>query len=431
MKTRNKQPLSIYIHIPFCKRKCLYCDFLSAPACAQERESYVKALLREILIQSEKCREYEVISVFFGGGTPSLLSGRQMERIMRAVKKNYDLAQNAEISMECNPATASLKKLKDYRKSGINRLSIGLQSANDRELKALGRIHNYRQFLQTYEAARTAGFTNINIDLMSALPGQTLASYEDTLQKVIDLKPEHISAYSLIIEEGTPFFERYGEETSLDLTQEANEELQSTADDYMYLPLPDEDTERKMYHRTNTLLQKAGYARYEISNFARKGYECRHNLTYWTGIDYIGFGIGAASYFQGTRYKNISDIHRYEEALEQKPLETDSTVWQDGAVRLECRRSFMPEDVAWHEEIQQLSMEEKMEEFMFLGLRLKKGVSEYVFHEKFAKTIEDVYMDVLNRLIEEGVLLRKNGYVYLSKKGTDVANYVMAQFLLA
>ena len=406
MKTRNKQPLSIYIHIPFCKRKCLYCDFLSAPACAQERESYVKALLREMIMMAETCADYEVISVFFGGGTPSLLSGGQMERIMSVVKKNYHLTQNVEISMECNPATASLEKLEAYRQSGINRLSIGLQSANDRELKALGRIHNYKQFLQTYEDARTAGFTNINIDLMSALPGQTLASYEDTLQKVLALKPEHISAYSLIIEEGTPFYERYGEEASHDLTQKVSEGLQSTTADCMYLPLPDEDTERRMYHRTNTLLQKAGYARYEISNFAKKGYECRHNLTYWTGIDYIGFGIGAASYFQGYRYKNTCDIRKYKAGIPSMP------------------------DVSWHEEIQQLSVEEKMEEFMFLGLRLKKGVSERDFYEKFAKTIEDVYPDVLNRLMEEGVLLRKNGRVYLSKKGTDVANYAMAQFLL-
>ena len=406
MKTRNKQTLSIYIHIPFCKRKCLYCDFLSAPACAQERESYVKALLREMIMMAETCADYEVISVFFGGGTPSLLSGGQMERIMSVVKKNYHLTQNVEISMECNPATASLEKLEAYRQSGINRLSIGLQSANDRELKALGRIHNYKQFLQTYEDARTAGFTNINIDLMSALPGQTLASYEDTLQKVLALKPEHISAYSLIIEEGTPFYERYGEEASHDLTQKVSEGLQSTTADCMYLPLPDEDTERRMYHRTNTLLQKAGYARYEISNFAKKGYECRHNLTYWTGIDYIGFGIGAASYFQGYRYKNTCDIRKYKAGIPSMP------------------------DVSWHEEIQQLSVEEKMEEFMFLGLRLKKGVSERDFYEKFAKTIEDVYPDVLNRLMEEGVLLRKNGRVYLSKKGTDVANYAMAQFLL-
>lgn len=402
MKTRNKQPLSIYIHIPFCKRKCLYCDFLSAPACEQERESYVKALLREIPSMAGKCREYQVISVFFGGGTPSLLSAEQIERVMNAVKKNYNLTHDAEISMECNPATAAFDTLKAYKESGINRLSIGLQSANDEELKALGRIHDYSQFLQTYEDARKAGFTNINIDLMSALPGQTIASYEETLKKVVALNPEHISAYSLIIEEGTPFYN-------------------------MELEFPDEDTEREMYYRTNSVLEKAGYNRYEISNYAKKGYECRHNLTYWTGIDYIGFGIGAASYFQGYRYKNTSDIRRYQETLMQTCLE-DEILSQ--SVMENQQASFMPESDSWHEEIGLLSVEEMIEEFMFLGLRLKKGISEHEFMEKFGKTVEEVYPNVLSRLIDEGVLIWKDHRIYLSKKGTDVANYVMAEFLL-
>lgn len=399
MKTRNRQPLSIYIHIPFCKRKCLYCDFLSAPACEQERESYVEALLREIPSMAGKCREYKVISVFFGGGTPSLLSAEQMERVMNAVKKNYNLMHDAEISMECNPATATFDTLRAYKESGINRLSIGLQSANEEELKALGRIHDYKQFLQTYEDARRAGFTNINVDLMSALPGQTLASYEETLQKVIALSPEHISAYSLIIEEGTPFYERYGENR----VNEGGQNMECTA---LYPHLPDEDTERQMYHRTGEILERAGYQRYEISNYAKEGYECRHNLTYWTGIDYIGFGIGAASYFRGYRYKNISDIRSYQQV------------------------SFMPEADMWHEEIELLSEKDLMEEFMFLGLRLKKGISEQEFKDKFGKNVGEVYQRVLSRLTEEGVLEQKNGRIYLSEKGTDVANYVMAEFLL-
>ena len=396
MKTRNKQPLSIYIHIPFCKRKCLYCDFLSTPASAQERESYVEALLREIPLMAEICRGYEIISVFFGGGTPSLLSGEQVRRIMSTVKMNYNLCTDAEISMECNPATASFDTLREYKKCGIDRLSIGLQSANDEELKALGRIHDYKQFLQTYEDARRAGFTNINIDLMSALPGQTYESYEETLKTVLALSPEHISAYSLIIEEGTPFYD-------------------------MELALPDEDTERFMYYRTNRLLQDEGYERYEISNFAKKGYECRHNLTYWTGIDYIGFGIGAASYFQGYRYKNISNIGVYKDKL--------SAVCREEIGASGCG-PFTPDAFAWHEEIQQLSKEEKMEEFMFLGLRLKKGISESEFYEKFGRHVGEVYPDALKRLIKEGVLVQKENHIYLSDKGTDVANYAMAQFLL-
>ena len=424
MKTRNKQPLSIYIHIPFCKRKCLYCDFLSAPACAQERESYVEALLRELVIMSEACREYEVISVFFGGGTPSLLSGEQMQGIMLVVKSNYNLSTDAEISMECNPATASLQTLKAYRECGINRLSIGLQSANDEELKALGRIHDYAQFLQTYKEAREAGFTNINVDLMSALPGQTVESYKETLEKVVALAPEHISAYSLIIEEGTPFYERYGEETAM---AESGDVLKR----HKFLPLPDEDAERDMYHLTNVFLEENGYARYEISNYAKNGYECRHNLTYWTAIDYIGFGIGAASYFQGYRFKNISDICKYQPLFSKKEMAVGMQTQEEGWMEaFQSPHSSMPIAKVWHEEIQRLSREEKMEEFMFLGLRLKKGISEQEFLLKFGKRVEEVYPSVVDSLLKEQLLLRKDGRLYLSKRGTDLANYVMAQFLL-
>lgn len=403
MKTRSKQPLSIYIHIPFCKQKCLYCDFLSAPSGFKERESYVKALLREISLMAEACREYQVISVFFGGGTPSLLGKSQMERIMSAIRKDYELMENAEITAECNPATATFDKLKAYRLCGINRLSIGLQSASDTELKELGRIHTYRQFLETYENARKAGFTNINVDIMSALPGQTLSSYLDTVNKVIALNPEHISAYSLIIEEGTPFFARYGRQT-----------------DEKYPPLPDENTERMMYDKTNLLLQKAGFHRYEISNFAKKGRECRHNLTYWNGTDYVGLGVGASSYFQGYRYKNTSDVYKYKEILFSMKKKKD-------VLQIPC----VTGDDRLHEDIQKLSVEEKMEEFLFLGLRLKKGISVADFQKQFGRTIDEIYGNVIESCIREKLLIRKNDRLYLSKRGTDVANYVMAQFLLS
>lgn len=389
----------------------------------------MKALLREITLMAEPCADYEVISVFFGGGTPSLLSAGQLERILSVLKKNYDLASDAEITLECNPATASLDKLTAYRASGINRLSIGLQSANDRELKELGRIHNYRQFLQTYEDARNAGFTNINIDLMSALPGQTCESYEDTLQKVLSLESEHISAYSLIIEEGTPFYERYGEKEEEDGQPNAGGHEQNP-----FPPLPDEDEERRMYHRTNTLLKQAGFERYEISNYAKKGYECRHNLTYWTGVDYVGFGIGAASYFQGCRYKNTVDIKKYQELLltdkKEKPRETEQS---PAAIPLQgqvAANFLMRGQGPWHEEIQHLTLEEKMEEYMFLGLRLKKGVSQKEFKERFGKTVDEIYGTVIAKFVQEALLIRKNDRLYLSKKGTDVANYVMAEFLL-
>ena len=412
MKT-DKLPLSLYIHIPFCKKKCLYCDFLSAPACAREREDYVKALLREISAMAKLCTEYIVISVFFGGGTPSLLSAGQMERILSAIRKGYCLSDEAEITAECNPATANFDKLSAYRASGINRLSIGLQSANDKELKELGRIHNYRQFLETFEAAREAGFTNINVDIMSALPGQTYESYVNTLDSVVDLHPEHISAYSLIIEEGTPFYERYGEDVSC-------EGAHSMEYAPVFPPLPDEDTERKMYHDTVTRLEKAGYMRYEISNYARKGYECRHNRTYWTCIEYLGFGLGAASYFKGYRCKNTVSMDFYLNRCREL-----SRVWEPSFFTESNVISSLLMD-----EVYALTVEDKMEEYMFLGLRLKKGVSVSGFEDLFRVRMDTVYGSEITKLKEDGLLIQKDDRLYLSKKGTDVANYVMSRFIL-
>ncbi len=409
MKT-DKLPLSLYIHIPFCKKKCLYCDFLSAPACAQEREGYVKALLREISVMAKLCEEYRVISVFFGGGTPSLLSSTQMKRIMGAIRKGYYLCEDAEITVECNPATADLQKLSAYRAYGINRLSIGLQSANDSELKELGRIHTYNQFLSTFADAREAGFTNINVDIMSALPGQTYESYIHTLTSVTSLQPEHISAYSLIIEEGTPFYERYGEEVSYEVAQ-------SRQCAPMYPRLPDEDTERRMYHDTAKLLEKEGYLRYEISNYAKKGYECRHNMTYWTGIEYLGLGLGASSYFRGCRYKNIADMNRYIHNCKEMPKTMFDSA--DGVP-----------DSPLMDEVFALTTQDKMEEYMFLGLRLKKGVSIRLFEQQFGTSIVHVYGKIIDKLKNEGLLLQKGNYLYLSKKGTDIANYVMSHFIL-
>ena len=412
MKT-DKLPLSLYIHIPFCKKKCLYCDFLSAPACAQEQEDYVKALLREISVMAKLCEEYRVISVFFGGGTPSLLSSSQMERIMSAIRKGYDLCEDAEITVECNPATADLPKLSAYRECGINRLSIGLQSANDKELKELGRIHNYRQFLETFDAARKAGFTNINVDIMSALPGQTYESYMYTLTSVISLHPEHISAYSLIIEEGTPFYERYGEGA-------ANKVVQGMESAPIYPQLPDEDTERKMYHDTAKVLQKEGYLRYEISNYAQKGYECRHNMTYWTGIEYLGLGLGASSYFRGYRYKNITDLNDYiQKCMERLSIQN---ILQGAA------ESML--DSPLTDEIVALTVKDKMEEYMFLGLRLKKGVSIHRFQQQFGLSMDNVYGKVIGKLKQEGLLWQQGDSLRLSKKGTDLANYAMSHFIL-
>lgn len=415
MKTKKK-PLSLYIHIPFCKKKCLYCDFLSAPACAQEREDYVKALLREISVMAKLCEEYRIISVFFGGGTPSLLSGAQMKRIMDAIRKGYYLCEDAEITVECNPATADLQKLKAYRERGINRLSIGLQSANDDELKELGRIHTYSQFKDTFSAAREAGFDNINVDIMSALPGQTYESYIHTLDEVIKLNPEHISAYSLIIEEGTPFYARYGENAEAATCDEETQNMECAP---MYPLLPDEDTERRMYYDTAKVLKKAGYLRYEISNYAKEGYECRHNMTYWTGIEYLGLGLGASSCFKGCRYKNIADINDYvqkcREVLSVPKILHGSSEGIPNSPLIE--ETFV------------LTADDKMEEYMFLGLRLKKGVSIRLFQQQLGVPMDEVYGKEIEKLKREGLLLQRGDRVYLSKKGTDLANYAMSHFI--
>lgn len=348
------------------------------------------ALIRETCERAEECRGYLVSSLFFGGGTPSIVEASWMEMLLGTVRENFSLATDAEVTIEVNPGTVDEEKLKRYRAAGINRLSIGLQSANDRELADLGRIHTWQQFLDTYQAAVSAGFENINVDLMSALPGQSVSSLRETLQKVISLSPapRHISAYSLIVEEGTPFF-RMMEEGRL--------------------VLPDEDTDRFMYRETGRILEQAGYRRYEISNYAKEGFACRHNCGYWGRQDYLGLGIGAASLFNNIRFLNCSDINRY---LEDP---------------LGCR-----------EKIQKLSVSEQMEEFMFLGLRLTEGINPLEFRRCFGKDIREVYGDVIDRnihagLLQHNVILTQEGEeerLALTKVGLDVSNYVMAQFLL-
>lgn len=288
----NQKELEIYIHIPFCIKKCSYCDFLSGPATEQTVESYMAALFAEIEGKSGKYRDRRVVSVFIGGGTPSRLTGEQMGKLMACIRRHFSLDPAAEITTEVNPGTVSEEKLRTFRKAGINRLSIGMQSAQDEELRELGRIHDFAGFLEAYEAAVQAGYTNINVDVMSGLPGQTLESLRDTLGKLLALRPmpQHVSAYSLIVEEGTPFA-RMAERGELQL--------------------PEEDTERAMYEETREILAKYGFHRYEISNYARDGYECLHNVGYWIRRDYLGFGIGAASLVDNVRFQNGRDLITY------------------------------------------------------------------------------------------------------------------------
>ena len=294
MADMNRGPLGLYLHFPFCVRKCRYCDFLSFPSDEAGREAYLQRLKKEIIVRGEKYQDYTIETLFIGGGTPSLMTGQQLTELLDTVRTAFHVSPSGEWTMECNPGTTDAETLKIYRAAGINRLSFGLQSMNDEELKYLGRIHTAKQFLDNYQAARKAGFENINIDLMSALPGQTTDSWLDTLKKAAALEPEHLSAYSLIIEEGTPFWKLYGDDRSGEADVEgiiadggAGQQGKAA------IPaLPDEDSEREMYHLTKRILAEQGYERYEVSNYARKGFECRHNLMYWRRKDYLGLGLG-------------------------------------------------------------------------------------------------------------------------------------------
>lgn len=378
----------IYIHIPFCVRKCVYCDFLSAPAADDTRRAYLEALKREMACEAENYRLYEADSVFFGGGTPSILEAQELTDCLAQLRAYYRIAGEAEITLEANPGTLTPDKLACLRRAGINRLSIGLQSADDRQLRLLGRVHTYAEFLQTYRWARAAGFDNINIDLISGLPGQTPEDWRETLEKVLRLRPEHISAYSLIVEEGTPLYERLEE----------------------YPALPDEACERQMYQETGRLLAGQGYERYEISNYARAGFACRHNRIYWQRgkhhtADYAGFGLGASSTVGSLRWKNTADMTHYLSLC--------------GA----------GDTAALKEERETLSERELMAEFMILGLRMMRGVSEKEFYDTFGQTPEAVYKAVLEKYEKYGLLARGGGRIFLTDAGVDVSNVVFADFL--
>ena len=383
-------PLEIYIHIPFCVKKCAYCDFLSAPSTEEERERYVNLLCEEIAASSVRAKEYEVVTVFFGGGTPSILKGEQIERILKVLRERFAIAENAEITLEMNPGTVTGEKLEIYKRAGINRLSIGLQSVHNEELKMLGRIHTYEEFLESYHMAREVGFDNMNVDLISAIPGQTVESWKRTLSTILELQPEHISAYSLILEPGTPFYELYAKE---------NDKVERL--------MPDEEEERQMYRQTKVMLKEAGYERYEISNYSRPGYECRHNLGYWNRVPYLGFGIGAASLVpqemsvkgKMCRYSNPDNIEEYQKCFLDK---------------------FKGEP---------LEREDEMEEFMFLGLRKTSGVLKGQFRSCFQTGIEEVYGGQLEKLKNFRLIEENEERIWLTERGIDVSNMVFVEFM--
>lgn len=383
-----KKELGLYLHIPFCVRKCAYCDFLSFPAEEEVRKRYVNCLIEEIR-QFDLAEDYVAATIFFGGGTPSLLEGSEIRRIMNTIRERFsDIREDAEITIECNPGTLTEEKLLIYKEAGINRLSLGLQSADEMELKLLGRIHTYEQFEENFYLARKAGFANINVDLMSALPGQSIENYRKTLQKVCKLAPEHISAYSLIIEQGTPFAERYGQDAA---KRETGEKPQY---------LPSEEEERRMYEDTETILSDYGFHRYEISNYAKEGYACRHNIGYWKRVDYAGFGLGASALQNPLRYKNTDDLLEY--------LNHDFS----------------------KKELLVLTKDNQIEETMFLGLRMTEGISLSKFEKQFGCPLPVVYRREIDRLTEGGMLRIENDRIFLTEKGMDVSNYVLSEFLL-
>ena len=383
---KEGKKLSLYLHIPFCASKCHYCDFLSGPDTKENIERYVELLCKEIRIKAESLKAEEKITdtVFFGGGTPSLLEPGQMIKIMSTLREEFRILPEAEISLELNPGTVCKEKLKTYQQLGINRLSIGLQSANNEELKRLGRIHTYEEFLNTWQEVKRLGFSNINIDLMSSLPGQTLESYRNTLEKITSLKPEHISAYSLIIEEGTNFHNWYGEEG--EKTKE----------------LPSEETDREMYYLTKTILRENGYERYEISNYSLPTHECRHNIGYWTGKPYLGMGLGASSYRNQERFQNEVRMKEYEDKI----LLGENPVMER-----------IP-----------LELTDRIQEFMFLGLRRMKGISEKDFATEFGISLEQAYGDKLRKLEKQQLLAYDKGRWYLTERGIDVSNRVFVEF---
>lgn len=439
-------PVSLYLHLPFCVRKCRYCDFLSGPYDAAVRRRYLHALETEIQLSAKTFsngkfslesfgngnfslesfgflkrgadsagngnERLSADTVFLGGGTPSLLDANELAHLMAVLSESFRILPGAEITMECNPGTVDREKLLAFREAGINRLSIGVQSFRDEELKLLGRIHTAEEARQCVLDARWAGFDNISLDLISALPGQNIDQWMESLREATALAPEHISAYSLILEDGTP--------------------LKEAALEGKLPRLPDEDEDRKMYHETRSFLAEHGYRRYEISNYAKKGFESRHNSGYWTGHPYLGFGIGAASFYAGCRWSHTGSMTSYLQALESAGASAKS----DGeslssAEKATGRRGQEPAEVleSIYEEKEILSEKDRMAEFMFLGLRRMQGVSEAEFLRRFGRTMEEVYGPVLKRYQELHMLQREGGQIFLTERGIDVSNAVMADFL--
>ena len=377
-----EKKLGLYIHIPFCEHKCDYCDFYSLTK-FEDYVRFVDAMLLQMEDYAAQTKDYIVDTIFIGGGTPTVLPVKRMLEIIDGIYRNFNVSPNVEFSMEANPATVNLKMLKKYRKAGVNRLSFGLQSALDSELESLSRIHTFDEFVDSYEMAKTAGFENINVDIMYGIPGQTRHSLGYTLEQVCDLEPKHISLYGLKIEEGTPFYNRRKK-----------------------LELPDEDAEFEMYKYAIDYLSFRGYWQYEISNFSTDGYKCRHNLKYWDCQEYIGIGPAAHSYFKDRRYSYKRSVDMFMDALEYVDAGID----------------IIEEDYT-------ISAEERVDEYIMLRLRLAEGINVNEFKEKFDKDFGAMFEKELKLYISNGFMEFKNGHYFFTPKGMYVSNYILSSFL--
>ncbi|WP_294373106.1 radical SAM family heme chaperone HemW [uncultured Clostridium sp.] len=371
--------MSLYIHIPFCKQKCLYCDFPSYSGKENLIDRYIESLNKEII---DKCSDYKISSIFIGGGTPSYLDEKNLKSLLKTINK-LNFKDKLEFTVECNPGTLNSDKLNIMKKYNVNRISMGLQSANNNALKKIGRIHTFEQFKINYEEARKSGFDNINIDIMFGLPNQNLQEWKRTLEESVRLQPDHISTYSLIVEEGTCFYRLYEEDK---------------------LNLPSEEEERNMYVYTKEFLKKHGYHQYEISNYSKDNKECFHNKVYWKCNEYLGLGVSASSFVDEKRFKNIDDIEDYIDRIQNN------------------------KDVV--EEIHVNDLKDDMEEFMFMGLRLMEGIEISEFKRRFNKEIFEIYYEAIKNNVKKGLLINDSERLYLSERGVELSNYVMSDFIL-
>lgn len=374
--------LGLYIHIPFCVRKCKYCDFNSFKLNIDEKKKYLSALSKEMELYKEKIGQKEIDSIFVGGGTPSILNEEEIKILFDNINLNFKIKEDAEITMECNPGTLTLNKLKTMKKCGVNRLSIGLQAVQNHHLKYIGRIHTFEEFEKNYHEAKKVGFDNINIDLMYALPNQTKEDWMESLEKVVNLNPTHISAYSLILEENTELFDMY----------ERKE-----------FKLLDEDTDIEMYEYTINYLKSHGYNQYEISNYAKKGFECKHNILYWKCENYVGIGTSASGFLDEIRYNNLCEIDKYEELIlnGKKPIE-------------------------WEEK---LSIKDKIEESIFLGLRMNEGIKFKDFKNKYDFNFLEEYKNEIEKLTKLQLIDINETGMKLTQKGKEISNSVFVEFI--